>query len=68
MARTEITVEGMHCEGCERAVSAALERLDGVRGADADRDAERVRVSFDPDLVSEERLRERIEDAGFQAR
>jgi copper chaperone CopZ len=68
MTRIEITVEGMHCQGCERAVSAALERLAGVRDAHADHLQGRVRVSFEPERVSEQILRERIEEAGFGAR
>lgn len=68
MTRTEISVEGMSCESCERALSAALERLEGVRGASADHRARRVRVSFDSGLVSEDGLRQRIQDSGFEPR
>lgn len=66
--RVEIPVEGMRCESCERTVASALERLEGVGGADADHSARRVRVSFDPDRVAEERLREQIEEAGYEPR
>jgi len=68
MPRTEISIEGMSCESCERALSAALERLEGVLGAEADHRARRVRVSFDSGLVSEDRLRQRIQDSGFVPR
>ena len=66
--RIEIPVDGMRCESCERAVGKALERLDGVTAADADHEAKRVRVSFDPDRVGEPRLREQIAEAGFDPR
>jgi copper chaperone len=33
------TVEGMHCEGCEAAITQALERVDGVEAASADQAA-----------------------------
>lgn len=68
MTRTEIKVEGMHCTGCEHAVSSALERLEGVRDARADHEAGRVRVSFDPERVGEEELRRQIEETGYQPR
>lgn len=68
MSRVEIPVEGMHCTGCERAVSTALTRTEGVRDAKADFQEGRVRVHFDPDTVAEEELRRRIEEAGYQPR
>jgi copper chaperone CopZ len=66
MSRIEIPVEGMLCEGCERTVQAALTRIEGVRDAKADHQAKRVRVSFDPERVDEQRLRAQIEQAGYQ--
>lgn len=66
MSRIEIPVEGMRCEGCERAVRAALTRLDGVRDAKADHRAKRVRISFDPELVDLQQLQAQIEQAGYE--
>lgn len=67
MARIVMTVKGMTCDGCERRVSGALTRLDGVRNAKADHRAERVAVSYDHERVSEQALREQIEEAGYEA-
>jgi copper chaperone len=66
MTRVEIAVMGMHCEGCEHAVQAALARMEGVRGAQADHKTNRVRVSFDPERVGEQRLRAQIKEAGYR--
>ncbi len=66
MARVEIPVQGMTCGGCERSVQAALGQLEGVSGAEADHTAGRVRVSFDPEQIDEQRLRAQIEEAGYQ--
>lgn len=66
MARTELAVKGMTCGGCERNVSRALERLEGVRGAKADRKAERVVVDHDPAQADEAVLRARIVEAGYE--
>jgi len=59
-----ITVEGMTCDHCEQTVEEALEALDGVTSATADRDVESATIegSADPDaLVSA------VEDAGYEA-
>lgn len=66
MARIALTVKGMTCDGCERRVSSALTRLDGVREAKADHHAERVSVRYDPERVGEDALREQIEQAGYE--
>lgn len=66
MARIELTVTGMTCDGCQRRVSGALTRLEGVREARADHLAERVRVRYDPERVGEEALRAQIEQAGYE--
>lgn len=66
MAKMELAVKGMTCGGCERTVSRALERLEGVRGAKADRRAERVVVDHDPARVDEQALRARIVETGYE--
>jgi len=63
-----LEVEGMDCPGCAKRLGTALDRLDGVVKAKADHQAGRVDVRFDPDRVSEDRIRERIRSAGFDAR
>lgn len=63
---TAIAVGGMVCGACERRISAALARLDGVSDAKADHRAERVSIRYDPERVDEGVLRERIEGCGFR--
>ncbi len=65
MTRLEIPVEGMHCAGCARTLSLVLQRVDGVRDAGVDLATSRARVSFDPERVDEQRLRETIEACGY---
>jgi len=50
---TEITVEGMTCEGCEEVVEEALEMADGVESAEADRyeDTATVEGDADPEVL-----------------
>lgn len=63
-----LQVEGMDCAGCANRLGVALGRLEGVVRAKADHEAGRVAVRFDPERVSEERIKERIRSAGFDAR
>jgi copper chaperone CopZ len=64
--RTEVIgVRGMHCGGCERTVSRALQALPGVTAANADFVAEEVEVTFDPDRVEPGALRSAVLAAGF---
>lgn len=64
--RTEVPVRGMACGACERRVSAALARLDGVREAEADHRTARVVVRYDAERVDERALREEIDRCGFR--
>lgn len=61
---TEVTVKGMTCEGCESVVETAIELLDGVDSATADRYEDRVVVegAVDPGDVAQ-----KVELAGYRA-
>lgn len=61
---TEITVEGMTCEGCEEVVEDALQMADGVESADADRYEDVAVVEGDADV---EDLVEKVDLAGYEA-
>ncbi|WP_460920029.1 heavy-metal-associated domain-containing protein [Salinarchaeum chitinilyticum] len=60
---TEITVEGMTCDGCEEVVEEALEMADGVESADADRSDDSATVEGDADV---DVLVEKVEMAGYE--
>eukprot|EP00891_Asterochloris_glomerata_P002470 jgi/Astpho2/2470/e_gw1.00048.183.1_t len=57
----------MHCASCSSAVEKALKRLDGVQSASVALLQKSAEVRFDDTLVSQERVLEAIEDAGFEA-
>lgn len=61
MNRT-ITVEGMSCGHCEQTVEEALEAIDGVTTADADRETTAVTVEGSAERNA---LVAAIEDAGY---
>jgi uncharacterized protein len=65
-ARTEVVaVRGMHCGGCERSVSRAIQAVAGVGSARADFVAEEVEVTYDPGQTGLEAIRAAVRDAGF---
>ncbi len=60
-----LQVNGMSCTGCEERIVSALTRLDGVSHGEADHRRGEVRLRFDPNLVTPQAIRERIEFAGY---
>lgn len=67
MAEATIKVEGMSCGGCVRSVTEALKAQPGVGSAEVSLEMAQARIDYDPALVSVERLRQAIEDAGFDS-
>jgi copper chaperone CopZ len=63
MSRT-ITVEGMSCGHCEQSVEEALEAIDGVTSAAADRETESVTIDGS---AGADALVEAVENAGYDA-
>lgn len=59
------SVPGMSCEHCRAAVGDELRAVAGVARVDVDLAAKRVVVSGDD--LDDARLREAIEDAGYEA-
>ncbi|WP_135535284.1 MULTISPECIES: heavy-metal-associated domain-containing protein [Halostella] len=61
---TELTIEGMTCQGCEEVVEKALEMADGVEEATADRYEDIASIEGDADP---EMLVTKVEMAGYEA-
>jgi copper chaperone CopZ len=59
-----ITVEGMSCEHCEQTVEEALEEIDGVLGASADRETDSATIEGS---AASETLVSAVEKAGYGA-
>ncbi|HIU73488.1 MAG TPA: heavy-metal-associated domain-containing protein [Candidatus Aphodousia faecipullorum] len=58
-------VEGMHCQNCVKAVTEAVSALPGAKGVEVS--LEKGQVKWDEMGVSEEKVKEAIEDIGFEA-
>jgi len=66
MQRIEVEVTGMACGGCVRAVTRALESVEGVRRAEVSLEEARARVTAE-DEVRREVLAEAVRRAGYEA-
>lgn len=72
MTNTVITVLGMTCGGCEKAVSAAALGVTGVSAALADRAQNTLAIPWQESLSAQDQsealinLRAAIEEAGFE--
>jgi copper chaperone CopZ len=60
-----IKVTGWHCGGCADKTEAFLKKLDGVKGVNANKDRNEVKVTYDDAKVNHAQLEKAIADAGF---
>jgi len=60
-------VRGFHCSGCSDNLGSALNNLDGVIRTNADFEAGKVEVRFDPSRVTEEDIKTQIRASGFDS-
>jgi copper chaperone len=65
MEKLELTIEGMTCEHCVRAVRGRLERTPGVKVEDVQVGS--AKVEYDPARTSLDDLEEAIADEGYTA-
>lgn len=63
---TTITVQQIHCESCERSISAALSRVNGVLRVAPKAESSQVTVSYDEALLDEAAIRSALADIGYE--
>ena len=61
------SIKGMHCASCVAAIEGSLKKVDGVLEATVNLATEKAMVTFDPERVTDERLRSAVSNAGYQA-
>ncbi len=66
MQSLALSIEGMHCGACVRRVTAALEKLDGVKVENVE--VGTARVLYDPQSASPDKIRDAVNRIGFEAR
>jgi copper chaperone CopZ len=57
----------MHCGGCENTIKFALKQLPGVQQVEANHGTQLIHLSFDPQVLDLERVRQELEWIGYQA-
>lgn len=65
MQTVTLTITGMHCDSCARAIDRVLRRHAGVREVAVSREPPRARVLFEPGQVTGAALADRIRRAGY---
>jgi Cu+-exporting ATPase len=64
-AKVVVNVTGMHCAACVATVEKALNHVKGVSSAVVNIATEKAYVDLDPILVTEDKLKSAIENAGY---
>jgi len=65
MSTVALTISGMSCQHCVRAVREALDAVAGVSASQVDIGS--AQVSFDPALVSVATIEDAVRDAGYES-
>jgi copper chaperone len=66
--KQEFAVEGMHCGGCVKSVTGAINRLSGVRNVSVSLEQKAATVEYDGAALQPAAIVAAIEGAGFEAR
>lgn len=65
MEKVTLTVEGMSCDHCVRAVEGSVGELNGVSSVKVNLKAGTVDVEFNQQEVSLDKIKETIDDQGY---
>ncbi len=65
--RTELHIEGMHCDSCAADIKETLEETAGVQAADVTFKRKTAIVDFDDQTVQQSTLIKKIQDLGYKA-
>jgi len=67
MKKSLVQINGMHCAACSGRIERVIGGMDGVESASVNLAAETMDLTFDPEVVTDEIIGERIKDLGFEA-
>ena len=65
--KTELHIEGMHCDSCAADIKETLEETAGVREVDVTFKRKTAIVEFDDETVQQSTLVKKIQDLGYTA-
>ena len=63
-----IAIEGMTCDNCVKHVTRALQRVNGVKEVNVDRENARATVTYDTTKTDFPALEDALKKSGYQAR
>jgi copper chaperone len=66
MEQTTLNVQGMSCGHCVKAVESSVGELDGVNLVKVHLQENKVDVEFDTQQVSLDKIKETIDDQGYE--
>ncbi|MEE9198547.1 MAG: heavy metal-associated domain-containing protein [Dehalococcoidia bacterium] len=61
----EVLDNAIHCGGCEARIRSVLSRVPGVEQVKASQKTQKVELALDPEVVSVQDIKERLEDLGY---
>jgi len=67
MATKTYDVPRIHCDGCVRTVTMAVNQLPGISKVEASYETKKVLVEFSPTDVDDARIRDALKTAGYPA-
>ncbi len=67
MIKKTLKIEGMSCASCSNAVEKTVQKLNGVSKASVNLATEKLSVTYDDKVISEEDIKIAVENAGFKA-
>jgi copper chaperone len=68
MGKLVLKVDGMSCGHCVKAIETAVGALPGIKAVAADLAAKTVTVEHDPVLAPPEKIKDEIEEQGYDVR
>ncbi|MCM3726949.1 copper chaperone CopZ [Neobacillus cucumis] len=68
MEHVTINVSGMSCEHCVKAVEGSVGELQGVKKVSVNLAKGKVDVEFDTNMVSLDKIKETIDDQGYDVK
>ena len=63
-----INVDGMTCEGCENAIKAGVESLEGIASVESSFEEGWTKVKYDKAMTSAEDIEGKITDTGYMVK
>ena len=63
-----LKVEGMTCTGCENAVKAGVETLDGIASVESSFEEGWTKVKYDKNATSQSDIEGKITDTGYEVK